>query len=102
MTVIVMSFLGSTHSGAQPIFKFCGFSYTETDGVRGMIKQIKELPQCEPGTDNIWRVRFDPNRSDPSHIAAMVCDFSKQILIHEAQGEHTVTCVVRDAPLFGY
>ena len=87
---------------AQPSFEFCGFSYDESRSHGGLFEQLKDLDQCKPGMGLVWRMRFDPNRSDPSHIAALVCDFSKQIFIHEAQGQHTVTCVVRDAPLFSY
>ena len=89
-------------SFAQASFNFCGFSYDESRSHGGLFEQLKDLDQCKPGKGLVWRVRFDPKRSDPSHIAALVCDFSKQILIHEAQGQHTVTCVVRDAPQFSY
>jgi hypothetical protein len=54
------------------------------------------LEQCQPGKGAVWRVRYDPNLSDPSHLAALFCDFSQQILISEFRDNHTVTCVVRD------
>lgn len=86
---------------AQPSFDFCGFSYDESRTFGGLFDQLKDLDQCKPGKGAVWRVRYDPKRSDASHLAAMICDFSRQILIHEANGSHTVTCVVRDAPRFG-
>jgi hypothetical protein len=61
-----------------------------------LLDQLEGLEQCQPGKGAVWRVRYDPNLSDPSHLAALFCDFSQQILISEFRDNHTVTCVVRD------
>jgi hypothetical protein len=101
-TVFLIFVFGSVTTYAQPSFQFCGLTYNERDGNSGLFAQIKELPQCRPGKGSIWRVRFDPETSDPSHIAAIVCDFSKQIIINRALGKSTVTCVVRGKPAITY
>ena len=75
-------------SFAQASFNFCGFSYDESRSHGGLFEQLKDLDQCRPGMGLVWRVRFDPNRSDPTHIAALVCDFSKNV-IHEARRTHS-------------
>jgi len=100
--VIGLLFFPVSKPKAQPTFYFCGVIFDEIKGIPDLLSQIKEIELCRPGRGAIWRIRFDPKLSDPSHLAAMMCDFSQQILIHEAQGKHTVTCVVRDAPLFSY
>ena len=89
-------------ASAQPSFLFCGVTFDEIKGIPHLLDQVKGIDDCRPGKGGIWRIRYDPEFSDPAHIAALVCDFSNQILINEAQGQHTVTCVVRDAPLFSY
>ena len=99
-------FIGSltSNSFAQPSFQFCGFVYEEPAGISGLLEQAKELPVCIPGSGSIWRVRYDPEITDPSHLAALFCDFSKQILISDTNiyGESNVTCVVRSKPEFSY
>jgi len=67
-----------------------------------LFEQLKEIPMCDPGSGSVWRVRYNPKTSDPSHIAALVCDFSQQIIINSTLGEATVTCVVRGKPAFDW
>ena len=81
---------------SQPSFKFRGLTFDEGKNVTGLLDQLEGLEQCQPGNGAVWRVRYDPNLSDPSHLAALFCDFSQQILISEFRDNHTVTCVVRD------
>lgn len=100
--LVVAAFLFVTNAVAQPSFQFCGFTYDEDKGNLGLFDQLKGLEQCQPGKGAIWRVSYDPNLSDPSHLAALFCDFSQQILINEFRDNHTVTCVVRDKPRFNY
>lgn len=87
---------------AQPSFQFCGLTYNEAKGNMHLLEQLKEIPNCNPGSGSVWRVRYNPKTSDPSHIAALVCDFSKQIIINSTVGEATVTCVVRGKPAFNW
>ena len=84
------------NASAQPSFKFCGLTFDEGKNIRGLLDQVEGLEQCQPGKGAVWRVRYDPNLSEPSHLAALFCDFSQQILITEFRDNHKVTCVVRD------
>ena len=86
----------------QPSFQFCGLTYNEAKGNMHLFEQLKEIPMCDPGSGSVWRVRYNPKTSDPSHIAALVCDFSQQIIINSTLGEATVTCVVRGKPAFDW
>ena len=91
-----------TAQASTPSFQFCGITYDEVGGIYHALQQIKELPReaCGFGTGAIYRIRYDNQRSDPSHLAALFCDFSKQILFNSTQGNFTVTCVIREEPPF--
>ena len=99
--VIVFACIRASQA-TQPSFQFCGFTYNEAKGNMHLFEQLKEIPNCNPGSESVWRVRYNPKTSDPSHIAALVCDFSKQIIINSTVGETTVTCIVRGKPAFNW
>lgn len=82
-------------------FSFCSMHH-DVSGQSGILYQIEAIPECDYGKGAIWRINYRKLTNDPTHLAALYCDFSKQILMSEKlhnEGYGVVTCVVRNKGL---
>ena len=70
LAVVIVFACTRASQAAQPSLQFCGLTYNEAKGNMRLFEQLKEIPNCVPGSGPVWRVRYNPKPSDPSHIAA--------------------------------
>ena len=99
--LLLMMFFIPLFSIQGHAFRFCAMTHDEVSGVANMDSQIEKIPACDYGKGAVWRIYYRKLVSEPTHVAALYCDFSKQILIADKlydDGTGVVTCLVRNIP----
>ena len=99
--LLLMMFFIPLFSIQGHAFRFCAITQDKNWGVASMDSQIEKIPACDYGKGAVWRIYYRKLVSEPTHEAALYCDFSKQILIADKlhdDGTGVVTFLVRNIP----